>query len=69
MRRKYIKPNSLTWWAFVSPLLAGIVLALSSVFPALQGAVTVINEASGGMSAPALINAGLAGIGIRGAMQ
>jgi hypothetical protein len=66
---KYIKPKSLSWWASVSPLLAGLIVAVSEAFPALAPAVAVINAASGGMTAPVLINLGLAGIGLRGAMK
>lgn len=65
---KYFKPGSLTWWASVTPLLAGIVLALSAAIPALAPVVAVINAASGGLPAPVLINMGLIGIGLRGAV-
>lgn len=68
MQSKYIKPNSVAWWASVAPLLAGIVLALSAAFPALLPLAAIIDAASGGMSAPVLINAGVMGIGLRGAM-
>ena len=68
MQSKYIKPHSVAWWASVAPLLAGIVLALSAAFPALLPLAAIIDAASGGMSAPVLINAGVMGIGLRGAM-
>lgn len=68
MESKYFKPRSLSWWASVTPLLAGMILALSAAFPALEGVATVISEASGGLPAPVLINMGLVGIGLRGAM-
>lgn len=66
---RYIKPKSLSWWASVSPLLAGLIVAVSEAFPTLAPVVAVINAASGGMTAPVLINLGLAGIGLRGAMK
>ena len=68
MASKYFKPGSITWWASVAPLLAGLVLALSAAFPALAGAAAVISEASGDLPAPVLINMGLVGIGLRGAV-
>lgn len=67
--QKYFKPNSLTWWASFTPFLAGVLLALSEAIPAMGGIAAVINAASGGIPAAALINAGLVGIGLRGAMQ
>jgi hypothetical protein len=65
---KYFKPASLTWWASVVPLLAGIVLALSAAVPALVPVVSVIDAATGKLPAPVLINMGLIGIGLRGAV-
>lgn len=65
---RYFKPYSLTWWASATPLFGGVILALAAAFPALQPVALVINEASGGMPAPVLINMGLVGIGLRGAM-
>lgn len=69
MRSKYIKPRSLTWWASVTPLLAGVTLALAEALPSLAGIATVINAASGDLPAPVLINMGLIGIGLRGAVE
>lgn len=69
MRSKYFKPRSLTWWASVAPLLAGVVLALSAAFPSLASVSAVINAASGDLPAPVLINMGLIGIGLRGAVE
>jgi hypothetical protein len=69
MMQKYFKPKSLTWWASVTPLLVGIVLALSEAFPSLAGVAAVLNAMTGGIPAAALINAGLVGIGLRGAMD
>ena len=66
---KYIKPKSLTWWASAAPLFAGVALSLSAALPSLEGLATVINAASGDLPAPVLINMGLIGIGLRGAME
>lgn len=66
---KYIKLKSLSWWSSVSPLLAGIILALSSVVGWLTPVATVIDAATGGLPAPVLINMGLVGIGLRGAIK
>jgi len=64
---KYFKPGSLTWWASVSPLLMGLFMA-SEPLHGMAAAVLSIQNATG-MSAPVLINAGLMGIGIRGAIK
>lgn len=69
MTSKYIKPRSLTWWASVSPLLAGCIVALGASLPWLAPVVAVIDAASGGLPAPVLINMGAIGIGLRGAME
>lgn len=64
---KYLKPRSLTWWASVSPLFCGVFIAaeplhgLSAISESLQNGT--------GMSAPVLINMGLVGIGLRGAIK
>lgn len=65
--RKYIKLNSLTWWSAVVPLLAGLFVAFEPVH-GLSELATAIKNASG-MSAPVLINIGLAGVGLRGAIN
>jgi len=67
MTMKYFKPYSLTWWASIAPLLAGLFLATE----AIHGASALVQsvQAATGMSAPVLINIGLAGIGLRGAIQ
>jgi len=65
---KYFKPRSLTWWAALVPLVGGLIVA----FGPLHGVaplVDTINNLSGGMSAAVLINIGLGGIGIRGALD
>ncbi|MCT4608647.1 MAG: hypothetical protein N4A70_05520 [Pelagimonas sp.] len=68
MRRKYFKPGSLTWWASVAPLVAGCVLATEPLHGWGNIAQTLRNFA-GDVPPAVMINAGLAGIGIRGAMS
>lgn len=63
---KYIKPRSLTWWASVAPLLIGAFMA-SEPLHGLADAVVSLRNATG-LTAPVLINMGLAGIGLRGAV-
>jgi len=66
--KKYFKPKSLTWWASFAPLIAGLVVA----FEPLHGWLAVtgtINALTGGVPPSLLINAGLVGIGVRGAMK
>ncbi len=69
MRAKYIRPDSLSWWASATPLFAGLIKAASAAAPDLATAVAVIDAASGEMPAPVLINMGLIGIGLRGAIK
>ena len=65
---KYVKPKSLTWWAAFVPLLMGLSAALEPAHG--SAALTqIIDNMTGGASPYALINAGLAGIGLRGAMK
>ena len=66
---KYVKPKSLTWWASVFPLFAGLALAVASVVPGFDGLVGVINGMFPELSAVALINMGLIGVGLRGAVK
>ena len=66
MISKYIKPLSLTWWASVVPLALGVFMAFEPVH-GMSAMVESIRTATG-LNAPVLINAGLAGIGIRGAV-
>lgn len=66
MLRKYVKPKSLAWWASVCPLCAGVIVATEP----LHGGTMYVETVRGlfGNVHPAiLINAGLAGIGLRGA--
>lgn len=64
---KYFKPKSLTWWMSATPLLAGILVA-SLPLHGMDAIVTTINSLTGGLSAAVMINFGLGGIGLRGAM-
>lgn len=66
---KYIKPKSLTWWASVFPLIAGVALAFTSSVPGMEGIAGIIGGFFPDMSAVALINMGLIGIGLRGAVK
>ena len=65
--QKYIKPTSLTWWSAVVPLLCGLFMAFEPVHGLTDLAEAIKNAT--GMSAPVLINIGLAGIGLRGAIK
>ena len=67
---KYFKPGSLTWWAAMVPLACGITMSLAEAMSALEPAATVMRSMYGPEFSPSmLINLGLAGIGIRGAIQ
>ncbi|WP_372675357.1 hypothetical protein [Aquicoccus sp.] len=65
---KYFKPKSLTWWASVTPLAGGLFMAFDPVHGLVEMS-QVVRNISGGASAAVLINIGLAGIGIRGALR
>jgi hypothetical protein len=62
---KYVKPKSLTWWAGVVPLLAGLVLLVAGG----SDFAKQVQELYPNMDALTLINIGLAAIGIRGAIN
>ena len=64
---KYFKPQSLTWWASFVPLLLGVFMAMGPVHGAYDW-IAVIRDMTGGMTSYALINVGIAGIGLRGAL-
>lgn len=66
---KYVKPKSLTWWASAFPLFAGLVLAITSSVPGLEAIAGIVGGFFPGMSAVTLINMGLVGIGLRGAVK
>ena len=67
MTSKYLRPASLTWWASVTPLVCGAFMA-SEPLHGLSDAVQSLRNATG-LTAPVLINMGLAGIGLRGAIK
>lgn len=67
IEKKYVKPKSVAWWAGFIPLIAGVFMATEELHQ-LAKFTNVVREASGGMSAFALINLGLAVIGLRGAV-
>lgn len=66
---KYVKPKSLTWWASVVPLIAGFVLAVSSAVPGLETLNGLVQGFFPEATAVELINVGLIGIGLRGAIK
>lgn len=65
---KYFKPFSLTWWASVVPLVAGLIVATEPMH-GLETIVSTIDNLSGGLSGYAMMNIGVGGIGLRGAMK
>ena len=64
---KYLKPRSLTWWTSLAPVIAGLIVA-SEPLHGVVSLVETIDGITGGISPAIMINAGLAGIGLRGAM-
>lgn len=65
---KYVKPKSLSWWASLVPLIAGLFMAGEPVHHLAQY-VSVVKALFGGAEPAVLINAGLIGIGLRGAIK
>ena len=65
---KYFKPKSLTWWGAIAPLTAGLVVATEPLH-GVTAIVKTIDSVTGHVSPAILINAGLVGIGFRGAMK
>jgi hypothetical protein len=65
---KYFKPKSLTWWSSCVPLIAGAVVAFEPIH-GLSAITDTINNVTGFVSPAVMINAGLIGIGVRGAMN
>lgn len=63
---KYIKPKSLTWWMSVTPLFVGLFAASTPLHGYSAISQSMLNAF--GLDAAALINAGLVGIGLRGAI-
>lgn len=66
--RKYVQPLSLTWLASAAPLCAGLFVAFEPVHHLADWAKAV-SQTFGGASPYLLINAGLVGIGLRGAIR
>ena len=65
---KYFKPKSLTWWGAIAPLTAGLVVATEPLH-GVGSIVQTIDSVTGHVSPAIMINAGLVGIGFRGAME
>ena len=65
---KYFKPKSITWWASVTPICAGAFIASEPLHGA-TALVQTVHSMFGGASPATLINAGFAGIGLRGAVD
>ncbi len=65
--RKYVKPRSLTWLASALPILAGLFIAFEPVHH-LADWSRAVSRSFGDVSPYLLINAGLVGIGLRGAV-
>ena len=63
---RYFKPKSLTWWASVTPLVCGVFMAAEPLHGMTEVVASLKNGT--GLTAPVLINMGLAGIGLRGAV-
>lgn len=64
---KYIKLKSVTWWASIIPLLAGVFIAFDPVHE-LHTYTQAVSSLFGGVPASVLISNGLIGIGLRGAI-
>ena len=65
---KYWKPRSVTFWAAgMVPLLAGLAVATTPIHGLADIAQSIKNAS--GLTAPALINIGIAGIGLRAAIS
>lgn len=66
--QKYVQPLSLTWLASALPCLAGLFIAFEPVHH-LADWSRAVSLIFGGTSPYLLINAGLVGIGLRGAIR
>lgn len=65
--KSYIMPASVTWWASFVPLALGIFVAAEPLH-GLEAWVAFVNNATGHMHPAVMINAGIAGIGLRKAI-
>lgn len=68
MNRKYFKPKSLAWWASVAPLFGGVIIATSEAVPTIAPVAAVVKSLAGDMTPAQLIQLGLLGVGLRGAV-
>ena len=69
MEAKYFKPTSMAWWASFAALAAGVFLAIADVVPSLASVASVVRQIAGeNATAASLIQLGMLGIGLRGAM-
>lgn len=67
MEYRYFKPRSVTWWSAVVPLICGLFVAAEPLHHMADWSEAIRNAT--GLPAPVLINMGLAGIGLRGAIR
>ena len=65
--KKYVRLNSVTWWASVVPLVMGVMSATTPLH-GWSGMEQTVSNLTGDMSAYTLINFGLVGIGLRAAI-
>lgn len=65
---KYYRPKSVAWWASVTPLILGVILAVAQSL-GWTPVVAIIDTFAPGMSPAVLVNLGLFGIGLRGAIK
>lgn len=66
--KRYFKPKSVTWWSSLVPIILGLIVAFEPLFPNPILSEIVFNL-TGGISPAMLINMGLVGVGIRGAIK
>lgn len=66
--KRYYKPNSLTWWASVVPLAVGVFQIAMPEYQPVTPFLDLVKGFYNDASPTTLINAGLVGIGVRGAM-
>ena len=64
---KYLKPKSVTWWSGFAPIAAGTFVAFEPVHQLAEYA-SAVSSLYGDTSPAVPINAGLALIGLRGAV-
>lgn len=68
IRRKYILPKSLAWWASVSPLAVGAFIATLPLH-GLTDWTLAAQSLVGDRTPSELVQLGLLGIGLRGASE